>query len=328
MWPGDNYGLALAYFLAGLSEEGWKVMRGNIHHDMLQSPVPGLIGAAVGGTDFNDCVHPFARLVVEGLFGYRPDYPSGRVLIAPQLPWPNATSITTRDVQLLYKVEGGSGATSVSVVEVNLTQAAAMTVEIRISAEEITEVTFNGTPLSADKWSVRAGFGRTIVEVNSTEGTAVKVTVSASGTMVHPSFIALNVSTAQLISFMPPSGTAVVNFSDPQGVLVGAAVVEGQLRATISSTASLGQHMVFAYLRTPAGLPQLLQFKLDVSLARGAAVSQTGRGDLPIPDGTTWSYVDVPYNANISQIFVDGKYVSPRPNTCSARIGTDGYSAW
>jgi hypothetical protein len=44
----------------------------------MQTPVPGLLGSANGGTDFNDCVHPFARLVVEGLWGYRPDYPNGR----------------------------------------------------------------------------------------------------------------------------------------------------------------------------------------------------------------------------------------------------------
>ena len=45
---------------------------------VMQTPVPGLLGSANGGTDFNDCVHPFARLVVEGLWGYRPDYPNGR----------------------------------------------------------------------------------------------------------------------------------------------------------------------------------------------------------------------------------------------------------
>ena len=34
-------------------------------------------------------------------------------------------------------------------------------------------------------------------------------------------------------------------------------------------------------------------------------------------------------NANVSDIYYpSGGYVSPRPATCSARIGTDGYSAW
>ena len=49
-------------------------------------PVPGDLGYPNGGTDFNDCASMFCRAVVEGLFGYRPDYPNGVVTIAPQLP--------------------------------------------------------------------------------------------------------------------------------------------------------------------------------------------------------------------------------------------------
>ena len=42
-------------------------------------PVPGDLGYPNGGTDFNDCASMFCRTVVEGLFGYRPDYPNGVV---------------------------------------------------------------------------------------------------------------------------------------------------------------------------------------------------------------------------------------------------------
>ena len=77
MWPGDDYHLALAYFQTGLPDEGWKVFRGMFPQQMLFGGVPGDMGHPAGGTDFNDCNSMFARAVVEGLFGYRPDYPRG-----------------------------------------------------------------------------------------------------------------------------------------------------------------------------------------------------------------------------------------------------------
>ena len=45
----------------------------------------------------------------------------------------------------------------------------------------------------------------------------------------------------------------------------------------------------------------------------------------------TWSSVDLSpqLNGNLSLMFhPEGGYVEPRPATCSARIGTDGWSAW
>ena len=45
---------------------------------------------------------------------------------------------------------------------------------------------------------------------------------------------------------------------------------------------------------------------------------------------TAWAYVPVApqYNADISHMFDAGTYLSPRPQTCGVRIGTDGWSAW
>ena len=73
MWSGDNYGLALAYFLAGLGDAGFVVLRGALARDMLQSAVPGQAGGPNGGTDFNDPVHPMTPALVEGPFGVRPN---------------------------------------------------------------------------------------------------------------------------------------------------------------------------------------------------------------------------------------------------------------
>ena len=50
LWPGDNYALAQAYFTAGLPDDGFTVLEGNLRRDMLLSGVPGQAGASNGGT--------------------------------------------------------------------------------------------------------------------------------------------------------------------------------------------------------------------------------------------------------------------------------------
>ena len=52
----------------------------------------------------------FARAVVEGLFGYDPDYPNGVVRMRPAFPssWPKA-SIRTPDYTFRYRQEGDVG---------------------------------------------------------------------------------------------------------------------------------------------------------------------------------------------------------------------------
>ena len=50
LWAGDVLGLALAYYLAGLPDDGFNVLRGTLEWVMLQSVVPGQIGGTNGGT--------------------------------------------------------------------------------------------------------------------------------------------------------------------------------------------------------------------------------------------------------------------------------------
>jgi hypothetical protein len=52
---------------------------------------------------------------------------------------------------------------------------------------------------------------------------------------------------------------------------------------------------------------------------------------LPVArEASTWAYVPVAtqYNADVARMFDAGTYLSPRPQTCGVRIGTDGWSAW
>ena len=43
LYPGENYHLALAYFQAGLADEGWKLLMGNYREGLYNSIAPGAI---------------------------------------------------------------------------------------------------------------------------------------------------------------------------------------------------------------------------------------------------------------------------------------------
>jgi hypothetical protein len=59
LYPGDNYDLAYAYFVAGLPDDGFNILIGSLRKDMLLSGVPGQSGSSNGGTGAfsrNSCV--------------------------------------------------------------------------------------------------------------------------------------------------------------------------------------------------------------------------------------------------------------------------------
>jgi hypothetical protein len=349
MWPGDNFATANAYYIAGLPRGGWNLLRGSMNHDMLQSVVPGLLGGANGGTDFNDCVHPFARLLVEGFWGYRPDYPNDAVVIAPQLPvdWTDAmlastpASIETPDVYIEVSVstagadDGGAvtrrvraslkRAASTMTFRVALTNAAALKT-VRVAPPSCTMV---------GNYSIESGFGQTVVVATAMPETgadsdctvAVEYSSLSSTHVTNVDSVSLNVSHGEVVAIALP--LAVLKISDPQGMLV--LNRNTPTSVTVAENISIGFHSFFVYCATSGGLPQTVQYKMNVSASPSAPPPpQTGRGNLAIPMNATWRFVDIAMNmnANLANMFKMGTYLSPRPKTCSARIGSDGWSAW
>ncbi|MBE6287385.1 MAG: DUF4450 domain-containing protein [Mediterranea massiliensis] len=98
---------ALAYFLAGRSEEGFRLMKASVLDGMYLGESPGNFGqvsfydAARGECyrDFGDPIGVASRLFIQGLYGIRPDALNGRLLVAPGFPkaWDKA-SLHTPDI--------------------------------------------------------------------------------------------------------------------------------------------------------------------------------------------------------------------------------------
>ena len=99
---------ALAYWQAGLADEGFRLFKSSVLDGMYLGASPGNVGqisyydAARGECyrDFGDPIGVTSRAVVQGLFGVNPDLLNARVLLRPGFPesW-NHASIQTPDIK-------------------------------------------------------------------------------------------------------------------------------------------------------------------------------------------------------------------------------------
>ncbi|MBN8456974.1 MAG: hypothetical protein J0M04_03945 [Verrucomicrobia bacterium] len=169
LYHGDNFGMSLGYFLGGQGDEGWNLLRGTMLESMYGDGVrksgysnesggfnnvnrisPGGLSHPNCAVDFADIVSAYSRALVEGLFGYRPDYPNGIVRMEPAFPasWDHA-SVKTPDFAFEFK-----GTT----YKLALTKAAKVSFGIPVRAGKVNRVTVNGSPVkfSIEPW---AGYG-------------------------------------------------------------------------------------------------------------------------------------------------------------------------
>ena len=317
LWPGDNYQLALAYFQTGLPEDGWALLRGTFPQQALFGTVPGDLGHPAGGTDFNDCVSMFDRAVVEGLFGYVPDYTQNVVKIAPEFPssWDHA-SIQTPDFTLKFQRSGASCHYGVM-----LSHAAALHLQIPVTTSGIDAVMVNGAPV---KFAVVPGFGRSIVDVAVPSTGAAEIDVRCRDALPTAASIHLAGNAGEAIRIQLDSGS-IVDFHDPQQLLVDGKVSDGKLTGVLAANA--GDHLLFALGQvgeikqwTPCKI-HITDRQADEALAAKTHIrfSTAAKFD-PIP-------LDSVFNGDIRAIYQQ-KYLSPRPNTCSLRLAADGYGTW
>ena len=107
--------MALAYFQAGRSEEGFRLLKANVMDQAYLGDSPGNFGQisyydkARGELyrDFSDNTGISARALIQGLFGIVPDALSGRCILRPGFPaeW-NHASIATPYFKYTFRREG------------------------------------------------------------------------------------------------------------------------------------------------------------------------------------------------------------------------------
>ena len=143
---GENMQLVIAGFKAGKPDKSMEVLSG-MAKSSLDKLSPGDLSFPV-----TEPATQTARAIVEGLFGYRPDYPNGRVTFSPSIPasWENA-SIKTGDFDLHYTREG---------MTVTLTRPAQLTIRMRLYAEKLVAVE------GACDWKLVPAIGGMVLEAD------------------------------------------------------------------------------------------------------------------------------------------------------------------
>jgi hypothetical protein len=317
LWPGDNYHLALSYFKAGLPDDGYDILRGTFMRTAYNHLSPGNLGGVQGGIDFGDCVHTFTRTLVSGLFGYHPDYPNGVVKIAPQFPtdWGSA-SIELPDVKIVFERKGIQ-----SNYRIELARMADLELLLPEQCEEIKSVSVNGKKA---RWKLLPGIGRSIVMIQLSRANQADITIETGGSLPYyaPLYLEGNIGDFLKLS---ARDARIISFDDPQGILDNEQIDEGSLTAILSG--NKGYHTVVA--TTVAGkAPQWRIFRLKVNDPAGDAKAAARFLD-KVPVNAAWKNIDISssLNADVTTIYRQ-QYLSPRPNTVSVRLGTDGYSPW
>ncbi|MCC6579478.1 MAG: DUF4450 domain-containing protein [Phycisphaeraceae bacterium] len=317
MFGGDICHLALACFQAGLGDDGWELLNGQTLETAYASVTPGGFSHIGAGADFADNSHMFARTVAEGLFGFDPDYPNGVVRLRPAFPaaWKQA-AIDTPDFTLGYRREG-----SRERYEVTLARPAAMTLRLPVHARDVAGVWDADQPVA---WHAEAGPGCTWIVLQRPMASRASISIQLRGRIRPGAAIALHAEAGQALTLQILHGV-IETFRDFHDALEQPVTRDNRIEAR--AAARPGHHMVVAETRV-GQLPRRQVFKLHIT----DTPAQTARLALhpcrATPDAD-WRCLDLSphFNGDIRAIFKQ-QYLTPRPATCSVRLGVDGYAPW
>ena len=321
----DTLHLALAYYQSGRGRDGYKLLIGVVHESAFRSTSPGTINIAPHfpsrglepfrqgrATDFADGVSLFGRVVLEGVFGVRPNYPQGVVTCAPQFPddWDSA-SITTPEFKLEFRSDSGE-----STYHLHLTRAARVRWVLPLLCERILEVTLNGQPVP---FTLEPGYGDTRLTLESDIAiTTATVCVRWEGQRAALQTILLEGLAGQTVSHFWTD--ELIALENPQSCLVGVETQAHGFQASLGE--SVGKHLALAHLEH-LGMPRYQP--LEIRILEPVQAPQT----LPPSTEQRWQPLEISahFNADLRTIYQQS-YLTPRPATCSVQLGADGYSPW
>ncbi len=301
---GENFQLAYAFFRAGLAEEGYDVLRGTTLRDGFEQTEPGHI--------CSEAASLLARAVLCGLHGFQPDYPNGRVMLAPQYPqeWEHA-AIKTPYFASRFAREAGTVRYTFS-----LTRAACVTVRLPLQAGRVLSVD------GARQWRLEPGFGTSVLVAELGETADGCLTVTTEGACVCLTPIRLE---AQPGASLRLESDRIVALRDPQGIAAEQRIEDG---AAMVRLAERSGHALLFLECERGGLPYYRLVELTISPTaaeqKAAARQQPPRIAHPRYEALDLSAV---YNADVRSIYRQ-QYLSPRHDCVHLALGSDGFSPW
>jgi hypothetical protein len=239
------------------------------------------------------------------------------VHLRPAFPstWPSA-SVKTPDFALTF-----AQADSCDRYQVSLTRPAALHMQLPVRADKIHRVTLEGRELD---WQIAPGFGHALLSVQIPSASSVELVIELGHRLPGSKAISVAGVVGEEISLRLAHGE-IAEWRDLHGVLeqvrIDGPILCGRL------TAKPGHHLILIAVRA-GELPRWQVCKLHVTDPETARRHAAQTPHAASPDAR-WECFDLDsaFNGDIRTVFQQ-RYLSPRPATCSVRLGVDGYSAW
>ena len=195
-----------------------------------------------------------------------------------------------------------------------------MEFRIPVSTKSVHTVTVNGKPA---EWRTEAGFGRSVIVVQAPMGREAEVCVKwDEGIPSEPSqHVAATVG--QSVELRVPQGE-IVEVIDPTGLLRDMRIEGALVHATVMHA---GHKVVMARVKT-GDLEQWHIFKMAVRDPYAEA-QKSAETLAAAPADAHWEPISLSgvLNADVRDVYKQ-KYLSPRVQTCSTQLGTDGFAPW
>ena len=318
---------ALAYFQAGRSDEGYKLLKSSVLDGMYLGDSPGNFGqisfydAARGECyrDFGDPVGVASRVMIQGVYGILPDLMNDKLVIRPGFPsdWKEA-SLTTPDVTYRFSREKDTDT-------YQITQRFGKPLEIglRIKAvrEKVASIEVNGR--KADWSLVEAASGSPELLVIAPETENAEITIRWKGKPLQTLVAGeLNIDAGGQISLRAPQGIQLCEIYDPQGISAST-TIEGNSYSTNINKGVEGHHTFF--VRTRQGDMDWWQpvniFIQSPYVAAREDFSEVNTSACRMID------MDKYLNDSVTSIFRE-QYFSPRSPYTTLQLPVQGIGEW
>ena len=318
---------ALAYFQAGRSDEGYKLLKSSVLDGMYLGDSPGNFGqisfydAARGECyrDFGDPVGVASRVMIQGVYGILPDLMNDKLVIRPGFPsdWKEA-SLTTPDVTYRFSREKDTDT-------YQITQRFGKPLEIglRIKAvrEKVASIEVNGK--KADWSLVEAASGSPELLVVASETENAEITIRWKGKPLQTLVAGeLNIDAGGQISLRAPQGIQLCEIYDPQGISAST-TIEGNSYSTNINKGVEGHHTFF--VRTRQGDMDWWQ-PVNVFIQSPYVAA---REDFSEVNTSACRMIDMDkyLNDSVTSIFRE-QYFSPRSPYTTLQLPVQGIGEW
>lgn len=319
---GECLHTSLAYWQGGRNEEAYKLWKSSLVESMYLGASPGNFQQlsfydAIRGElyrDFADDIGMTARSLVEGLFGIEPNLLENKLQIRPGFPsqWDYA-SLTTPDIDYSFKREGNK---EVYYFKTGFSKPLMLSLHLKTKMTGVESVLING--IKASWYFDSTSIGTPSLQIDAPASKEFNVEIRWKKVKTENIFAKTSYRYRETVNLKSKTGTFIKYF-DPQNAITQPVFSAHSLGAKVNATE--GFKTFFVQVKDGAALYWLpICFNVSKPVITIAPKNNAA---------VKFEKVDLEkyFNDEINNIFKN-QYLSPRPNTTTLQLPTQGIGNW